>query len=449
MHKNLRYLVLFLLFSLVGAICAQTVQLRDVYEAKKKDTIYGIARMYSITIEELMDANPEMKSADYKLKKGTKVNIPQKKVEAAKPVQSAKSAKTKPGQTLHVGVMLPLHNENGDGDRMVEYYRGFLMGCDSLRQEGINTEVYAWNVAEKADIRLTLMEANARKCDIIVGPLYSVQVPYLADFCKRNDIKLFIPFSTSATDVQTNDHVYQVYQNNDRVYGMSHKAFIERFKDCNVVIIDCNDTTSRKGPFTFGLRKMLEQSGVPYQITNLESSIEVFKKAFSTTKRNMVVLNTARSPQLNLTFRKLNVLTEVVPDLQICMYGYTEWLLYEKTYRQLFHKYETYIPSTYYYYKGLSRIATFEQNYKKWFNESVQERYIPRLSIIGYDHANYMLRGLFKYGSDFCGNPSQSNYKYLQTPLRFEHVSENGGYQNNSFMLVHYKKNGVIEKLEY
>ena len=49
---------------------------------------------------------------------------------------------------IKVGVMLPLHDINGDGKRMVEYYRGLLMACDSLKAEGITTDVYAWNVEE-------------------------------------------------------------------------------------------------------------------------------------------------------------------------------------------------------------------------------------------------------------------------------------------------------------
>ena len=33
-------------------------------------------------------------------------------------------------QTVNVGVMLPLHDVDGDGRRMVEYYRGILMAVD-------------------------------------------------------------------------------------------------------------------------------------------------------------------------------------------------------------------------------------------------------------------------------------------------------------------------------
>ncbi len=434
-------------------VMAQSNVWRDIYKVKKKDTIYGIAHSYGLTVDELVAANPEMKADDYKLKKGTMVFIPfakkaESQVQATTATGSSKM-KTKPGQTLKVGVMLPLHDVDGDGRRMVEYYRGLLMGCDSLRKEGVSTDIRAWNVNIDADIRVTLLDDGVKDLDIIFGPLYTRQVKPLADFCKSNDIKLVIPFSISATDVQTNDHVYQVYQNGTQLNDKAIEAFMERFKDCHPIFIDCNDTTSQKGIFTFGLRKRLEARGISYQVTNLKSSEGKFKAAFATGKRNVVILNTGRSPELNLAFRKLNELRMTAPGCEISMFGYTDWLQYERVYRELFHKYDVYVPATYYYYNGLSRVAAFEQNYRKWFGTTMQEQYIPRFALTGYDHAQFFLRGLHTKGSAFNGTAKESSYRALQTPLRFHKVMQDGGYGNGAFQLVHYKKDGLIETVAY
>ena len=40
----------------VGA--AQSVESQQTYKVKKKDTVYGIARKYNISIDELLSANP-------------------------------------------------------------------------------------------------------------------------------------------------------------------------------------------------------------------------------------------------------------------------------------------------------------------------------------------------------------------------------------------------------
>ena len=67
-------------------------------------------------------------------------------------------AKSVQGGKVTVGVMLPLHDVNGDGKRMVEYYRGVLMAYDSLKLMGMSVDVHAWNVPEEADITKTLKE---------------------------------------------------------------------------------------------------------------------------------------------------------------------------------------------------------------------------------------------------------------------------------------------------
>ena len=101
-------------------------------------------------------------------------------------------------RAIRVGVMLPLHNVNDDGRRMVEYYRGVLMACDSLKQGGVSVDIRAWNVPEDADIRQTLKDKDAEKCDLIIGPLYSTQVKALSDFASEHGIKVLIPFSINA-----------------------------------------------------------------------------------------------------------------------------------------------------------------------------------------------------------------------------------------------------------
>src|SRR5574344_48797 len=117
--------------------------------------------------------------------------------------------------SINVGVMLPLHNVDGDGRRMVEYYRGILLAVEKLKQEGTSVNIHAWNVPIDADIRTTLLKEGASDCNIIFGPLYTKQVNDLANFCKAYNIKMVIPFSISGNDVDKNPQIYQVYQSPD------------------------------------------------------------------------------------------------------------------------------------------------------------------------------------------------------------------------------------------
>ena len=368
-----------------------------IYTVKKKDTVYGIAHCYNITIDELLKANPGVVDADFNLKKGTELVIPQPKTSSSATTvakqQTTKVVKEKKENAVTIGVMLPLHQIDGDGKRMLEYYRGILMACDSLKTCGISTTVYSWNVPSDKQITAFLNDANLQKCDVVFGPLYTFQVAPLASFCKENGIRLVIPFSISSNAVTTNHDVFQVYQPADKINARTVNAFMERFKGRHVVFIDGNDSTSRKGVFTMALRKRLEENNQTFSITNIKSSEISFSKAFSRTLSNVVVLNTSRSPELNVTFAKLNNLRATDATVSISMFGYTEWLMYTKVYLELFHKYDTYIPTTFFYNPLNRKTVQLEQAYQRWFHSEMQTA-LPRFEIVGYDHEKYFVRGM-------------------------------------------------------
>ena len=451
MKRNIRLFLCLCALVFAAAVSAQTMKYQDLYKVKKKDTIYGIAKKYNITIDQLISANPDMQKPDYTLQKGDQLVIPAPLPAPTQPVQPAQQPAAqvakKSSSAVRIGVMLPLHNVDGDGQRMVEYYRGTLMACDSLKAQGISTDVRAWNVPIDGNVQQTLADNHAKDCDVIFGPLYTKQVKPMGDFCRRNNIKLVIPFSINGNDVASNDHIMQVYQSAQQQNELAVNAFVERFKGCHAVIIDCNDTTSRKGVFTAALRKRMEAAGIGYSITNLKSSEAMFAKAFDASKQNVVVLNTGRSPELNVALAKLNGLKVTAPAMRISLFGYTEWLMYTKVYLDYYHRYDAYIPTSFYYNPLAPRTANLERSYRRWFKSDMRQA-LPRFAITGSDHAQFIIRGLHKYGSKFNGTSQQNTYTPLQTPLKFKFV-QGGGMQNSAFMLVHYKTNRTMESISY
>ena len=63
-HISRLFLLVAALFLVFGAD-AQVNKWQDVYKAKKKDTLFGISRKYGITLPELIEANPVMKTEGY------------------------------------------------------------------------------------------------------------------------------------------------------------------------------------------------------------------------------------------------------------------------------------------------------------------------------------------------------------------------------------------------
>ena len=464
MTRLLRYFLLstLLAFTVSSVSAQQSSAIRGQHKVKKKETVFGISREYGLTIEELIKANPEMNTPGYELKKGMILNIPYSKAEmeaaeAAKAAQAAQARKAEEvaraaaddvrNREIRLGIMLPLHNINGDGRRMTEYYRGVLMACDSLKKQGLSVDVHAWNTAEDGNIYKVLEDPAAAKCDLIIGPLYSKQMDALSAFVTKHDIRLVIPFSINAPQLTTNRNIFQVYQSPTEQNEVIIARFIERFKNYHTVVVDCNDSTSKKGIFTFGLRRQMEQRGMDAVVTNLKSTEANFSKAFSRTKPNVVILNTGRSQELGVAFSKINGLKANEPELDITMFGYTDWLLYTRTYLENFYKYNTYIPSVFYYNPLSVGTQRFERKYRQNFRSDMQSS-LPRFAITGFDHAYFFLKGLHKYGKSFNGADGMFGYPPVQTPLKFERYG-NGGLRNRTMMFIHYQPEHTVETIKF
>lgn len=448
MKSLFRFSMLLVLLLFAAVAEAQQQNYREMHKVKKGETLFGIARRYEITVDQLIKANPDMNAVGYELKKGDYIFIPypdgQKHTAKQK---TAVAQKAKDDKTVRVGIMLPLHNVDGDGRRMIEYYRGFLMGCDELKKAGQNVEVMAWNVPIDANISQTLAKEGADRCDVIFGPLYSAQVAPLAAFAKQHGIKMVIPFSITGNEVEKNPNVFQVYQSPQFFAQQTVKNFIDRFQGAHVVVVDCNDAKSDKGVFTSALRMALTEKGMTCSITNLTNSAEFFSKAFSRQKPNVVVLNTGRSPELNAVIAKLDQLKTDQPEVKISLFGYTDWLMYAKYNLDKFCKYDTYIPTHFYYNPLSASTQAFEREYRQKFDQSLMD-YQPRFAITGHDHALFFIKGLSKKGKQFLGTEADGNV--LQTRLHFKKAgSQTAGMQNVALSFVHYNTNRSISIINY
>ena len=98
MRNILKCIIMTLMLSFSLAALSQNVSVRETYKVKKKDTVYGIAHKFGISIDELLAANPGATDADFNLKKGMTLNIPFPKTTVA-PANSGSSSSQQAQQT--------------------------------------------------------------------------------------------------------------------------------------------------------------------------------------------------------------------------------------------------------------------------------------------------------------------------------------------------------------
>jgi len=426
--------VVFFFAQNVEAQAAQT------HQVKKSETIYGIAHSYGLTEDQLRQANAGMERSDYVLKEGSVINIPASAQSAAVNGQSAVAG------SIRIGVLLPLHKENNDGKRMLEYYRGVLMACEKMKAEGISMDVYAWNLPEGADVKQQLSEVEKAHLNILIGPYYQSQVSTVSQFCKKNDVIMVLPTDISADELKKNPFLFQTYQSPADLNASTARRCTDWFKDYHPIIVDCKDAKSTKGPFTQALRQQLDDRKIGYNLTSLTSNEVDFARAFSSLKPNLIIPNTANSADLQRLFERLSALRQANPDLKVSVFGYAEWLAYPHL-NLYFSANDVYIPTTWFPNLQADAVQLLTDGYRQNFNQELMPDF-PRNALTGYDHASFFVRGFSQYGASFDGAGGRLGYQPVQTPLKFERQRK-GGLQNRAFMFIHYRTDGQVEALNY
>lgn len=414
------------------------------YKAKKKETAYGIAKANNITVDELIEANPEMKQEGYKLKKGSVLRIP------VKPI--VKKPTFKGLNTIRLAVILPLVGNGVEFDRSVEFYRGLLMGVEELKQAGVNVVVSVYNEpAPDVSIASQMLQVVGQNPDVIVGPLYPTHFTDVTAVSAKK-VKVVVPFSSKVPQVDYRPEVYVL--NTPAVYenALALDLFMTNFKKQTHVIL-LHGQSGNKRSFSEELQRRLSSAG--YDIVSLPTSASTQQMTAALLGKKqgeyIIVPDDASEATMKQMLTKTADLQHALSGAQISLLGYESWLPYaEGSMREQIHAANTYILTPNYYYPYTTASKAFYEKYRKWFKaDFVSSK--PRMAPLGYDFARGFLGSMATYGYDFSTQSPQKGsvaaQPKLQSEPRFITVGGNGGYVSRSMWLVRFKRDMSIVKI--
>ena len=435
---------------------------REMHKVKRRETVFSISRKYGITEEELIAANPEIKDKE-KVKRGTLLCIPypaaqEQQAEQNEPAHiptnselfQANQKEAKRYKTIRAAIVLPFYNvAKSESARMIEYYEGFLMAVDSLKRTGTSIDLYTYNSGpESASLNSILDKPEMKQMDIIFGPLYKGHITPLADFAKKNDIRLVIPFTSKDNTVFRNPNIYQINTPQSYLYSEVYDHFVRQFAKANIIFINATQGTKDKADFIKGLKEELCGKGIAFKSLD-ESATAASIGAVLAAGRENVFIPTSGSnltlikilPQLTLTVREH-------PEQSIHLFGYPEWQTYTKDHLEAFFELDTYFYSSFYTNNLLPASIRFTRNYQQWYRKDMEERY-PKFGMLGFDTGYFFLKGLSSYGTEFEKDIQQLNLIPIQTGFKFQRVNNWGGFINRKVFFIHFTKNFELVKLDF
>ncbi len=442
---------------------------RDIHKVKRRETIYSICREYGITEEELIAANPELKTE--KLKRGKYIRIPFHKQMPVVPVSTPEesvmptnselferiSSDAKRKNHLKVAVMLPfmLNGGNqGEQMRMVEYYQGVLMAINELKKNGTSFDIHTYDTQNNATtVRQILARSEMKDMDLIIGPGHATHIPAISAFSEQNKIRLVVPFTSKCDEVFGNPYLYQVNTPQSYLYSEVYEHFLRKFRGNNIIFVDAGDGETDKREFIGGFKQELKDQHIPFREINANSK-ESIEQALQAGTENILIPTSGSNIALikllpYLKALKLSWEAEETPDkYSLHLFGYPEWQTYTTDHLDDFYTFDTYFYTSFYANNLSVSVVNFQKEFRQWYHKEILNTY-PKYAILGYETAHYLLKGLSLYGNKLEQHLNNIQVTPIQTSFRFERVSNWGGFINKKVFFIHFTKDHELIKMDF
>lgn len=300
------------------------------------------------------------------------------------------------------------------------------MAVDSLKRTGTSIDLYTYNSGpESASLNSILGKSEMKDMDIIFGPLYQQHIEPLAEFAKKQDTRLVIPFTSKDNTVFQNPAVYQINTPQSYLYSEVYDHFVRQFPNANVIFIEASQGAKDKAEFIKGLKDELRNRSIPMKSLKEDVTVESLKTVLRTDRENIFIPTSGSNLTLIKILPQLTLLVREQPESRIHLFGYPEWQTYTKDHLEAFFELDTYFYSSFYTNNLLPAAINFTKNYRRWYGKEMDERY-PKFGMLGFDTGYFFLKGLARYGSSFEKNMQGLDLVPIQTGFKFQRVNNWG-----------------------
>lgn len=470
---------------LVPAIIKADSSLYFIHELQPKETLYGIAKLYGVKIAQIEELNPETSktmrigerllipkndkqkgnkfvmqkmtdSQDVEIKKKIEneefiseqtkhTNVIQQTTPAPADTVSAykdtavSSPVTEPvtpseplisapdtaEHTIHLAVLLPFMTDVPKRDaaveRFMEFYEGLLIAVNKAQEAGQHFIIRAYDTDKtEARVQSILSDSALLTAAAVIGPAYPAQVSIMAEYAKQNHIPVVIPFTSKVTGIEDNPYLMQ-FNPTEQVEAKALSARIrEKQDEVQCIFFSNNGGTT---PLAEALRTELKQYLTPIEAPLNLLLTDSASYLFATNKTNIIVLPSDRYSAMQPAIRHL---TSLAAQYDICLVSEYTWQKENISLKQIY-------TNLFAAKRKLTDDIIYKMMKQLYFPHELKND-APRYDLLGYDITSWLISVMQQTEALNLEDKIQAvgEYHGLQSDLRFERISADGGWMNKN-----------------
>ena len=425
-----------------------------IHKVRKRETLYSLSKSYQVTIDQIMQNNPEL--IENGLQKGKEIKIIYKinncnEDSLINAISSTISlSEIDSVNNIKIALFLPflidkfdtlkanyLPSETFPIDKIsiqsIQMYNGVVLALDSLKNMGyiIDLSIYDTQKDSLHTVEL-LKNPDLLNANLIIGPVFSKQIKIIRDFAKKCSIPMICPSAIPNQALFQYPILYKINPSKStQILAIANYLKKQNISNDNITLL-ANKKNSKSLKYAQLFANAYNDS------LSMNDSIKTialehtsnFKKVKNISKSdtNIFVIASSDIPFISFVFTKLIVLSNSSQhyNSNFKVFGFEEVLkmnTIDEKYKELFNLHVSTKGSVNY---DNDDVALFI----KLFYETFEMK--PELNaFIGYDLTLSIITHLF--GND------KSELKGMYNEMNFDQIDPQSGFENKSVKLLKYQ----------
>ncbi len=447
---------------------------------QKSEGLYGIARQYGVSQEEILAANPGLSSRGLQPGDLLRIPPPRQGPEVTSPLQLSPegyealcdSAIPFPKwKTLEIALALPfslgkagatshdddersseLTSRTGADARFVEFYNGVLLAVERFKLQGRNFRLRIFDTQRNPDRMRQIVESDSLStAHLVIGPVYPQNISIAGLYTAQRRINIVSPLSGKTPSFDTNPYLFQA--NPSFLTQMRRMVRSLPLQQVRRIMVLCEEGGS-ESDLVENLQLLLQSAlvsagrsdSVEVRTVSMgkgklaQTSAAILKTHLLPGTENIVIVPSNHEPFVSEALGILNSLA-VSKRYPITVYGMPKWIKLPKLDLDALINLRVTCFSPFFVDYTKPAVMEFVDTYRATYRSEPSQ-----YAFQGYDVATYFISAIHAYGEDFrhCLR-RMGSVELLQTNLEFHQSQQFGSYESAGVFLLRFSAtDGIV-----